>query len=137
MAGGGDPDNRRDFPGGWASDPRNAFEASGRTAEQQDVWLHVQRLLRLRASRPDLRTGATGHLHVDEQRYVYRRGRTVVALNNDTARAEVRLPAEVLANTTLGAAAPAGDALGLCPAPRREAGGAVTLSIPARAGCVF
>jgi hypothetical protein len=48
------------------------------------VWSHVQRLLRLRAERADLRTGATGQLHVAEQSYVYRRGRTVVALNNDT-----------------------------------------------------
>ena len=26
MPGGGDPDNRRDFPGGWPGDPRNAFD---------------------------------------------------------------------------------------------------------------
>ncbi len=32
MQGGNDPDNRRDFPGGWAGDAHNAFEASGRTA---------------------------------------------------------------------------------------------------------
>ncbi|MGD0790528.1 MAG: hypothetical protein ABR920_02050 [Terriglobales bacterium] len=38
---GDDPDNRRDFPGGFPGDPRNAFTASGRTAEQQDVFAHV------------------------------------------------------------------------------------------------
>ena len=32
LPGGGDPDNRRDFPGGWAGDPRNAFDPSGRHA---------------------------------------------------------------------------------------------------------
>ena len=130
LPGGNDPDNRRDFPGGFAGDARNAFEARGRTAEQQAVWTHVQRLLRLRAERSELRRGDTEHLHAGEQTFVYRRGRTVVALNNDTKPAEVRLPA---------AALPANlpdDALGRCPAPRRDAGG-VTISIPARTGCVF
>ena len=126
MPGGADPDNRRDFPGGWPGDARNAFEATGRTAVEQAVFEHVRTLLRLRAERPDLRRGGTEHLHVGEQTYVYRRGRTLVALNNDTTAAEVRLPALDLAE----------DALGLCPPPRR-AGGGVTLVIPPRTGCVF
>lgn len=126
LPGGNDPDNRRDFPGGWSGDPRSAFEATGRTADQQAIWTHVQRLLRLRSERADLRRAATEHLHVGEQAFVYRRGRTVVALNNDTSRVEIRLPVMSL---------PA-DALGLCPAPRRDAGG-MTLVIPPRTGCVF
>jgi glycosidase len=126
MSGGNDPDNRRDFPGGWPGDPRNAFERSGRTADQQSVWAHVQRLLRLRAERSELRRGAMEQLHAGEQTLVYRRGRSVVAINNDTKPAEVRLPAMELAD----------DALALCPAPRREGGG-VTVVIPPRTGCVF
>lgn len=134
MSGGGDPDNRRDFPGGFPGDARDASAPegpSGRTADQQAVFAHVQRLLRLRAARADLRRGATEHLQVGEQTYVYRRGRTVVALNNDTKPVEVRLPAAALPNGAL-----PNDALGLCPAPRRDGGG-VTLTIPARTGCVF
>ncbi len=126
LAGGNDPDNRRDFPGGWPGDPRDAFTAAGRTPEQQDVWAHVQRLLRLRAARPELRRGAPEHLHAGEQTFVYRRGRTVVAINNGAAPAEIALPAMQL---------PA-DALGLCAPPRRDARG-VTLVVPARTGCVF
>jgi len=126
LPGGGDPDNRRDFPGGWPADPRNAFEPSGRSAAEQDVWAHVQKLTRLRAQRADLRGASTENLHVGEQSWVYRRGRSVVALNNGTSPAEVRLPAMELA----------GDALGLCPAARRDSGG-VTLTIPARTGCIF
>jgi glycosidase len=127
MPGAGDPDNRRDFPGGFPGDARNAFEASGRTPEQQGVWAHVQALLRLRAERADLRRGATQHLHVGEQTYVYRRGRSVVALNNDAAKpAEIRIPA-----TELPAAA-----IGGCAAPRRDAAESV-ITIPARTGCVF
>ena len=126
MPGGNDPDNRRDFPGGWRGDTRNAFEASGRTPEQQSVWSHVQRLLQLRASRTDLRRAPMRHLHVSDQAFVYARGRSVVALNNDTAAVTVRVP-----GVSLGA-----DALGVCAQPRMEAGVAV-VTIPRRSGCVF
>ena len=67
MPGGGDPDNRRDFPGGFPGDARNAFEASGRTPDEQAVHAHVRALLRLRADTPALRRGATRNLHVAEQ----------------------------------------------------------------------
>ena len=45
MPGGDDPDNRRDFPGGFPGDPTNAFTSAGRTAEQQDVFAYLQSLL--------------------------------------------------------------------------------------------
>src|SRR5258708_9728735 len=35
MRGGDDPDNRRDFPGGFPADAHNAFEAAGRTPEEE------------------------------------------------------------------------------------------------------
>jgi len=126
LPGGHDPDNRRDFPGGWRGDARNAFDAAGRTAEEQATWGHVQRLLRLRAERPDLRRAPMENLHVGEQVWVYRRGRTVVALNNETRPAVVRFAAPSLPP----------DALGLCGPPVVE-GGQLVLTIPARAGCVF
>jgi glycosidase len=126
MAGGNDPENRRDFPGGFPGDARDAFTAAGRTPVQQDVWTHVQALLRLRAERAELRRAPPEHLHVGEQSFVFRRGRTVVALNNDTSRVEVRLPAMEL---------PAA-AVGGCAAPRRESDATVVV-IPARTGCVY
>ena len=135
MPGGRDPENRRDFPGGFPGDARDAFAAAGRTPAEQDVWTHVQRLLRLRQARPELRTGAMVHVHVADQQYVYLRGRTLVALNNDTAATTVRLPLAALP-AGLAAGAPPADALGACAAPRRE-GDALVVTIPARAGCVF
>jgi hypothetical protein len=81
----------------------------------------------VRSERADLRRGATEHLHAGEQTFVYRRGRTVVALNNDTRPAELRLPLANLPN----------DALGLCPTPHQDASGVVTIVIPPRTGCVF
>ncbi|MEO6443951.1 MAG: alpha-amylase family glycosyl hydrolase [Gemmatimonadaceae bacterium] len=126
LAGGNDPDNRRDFPGGWPADPRNAFEAAGRTPEQQDVFSHVQRLLRLRAQRSDLRGPRTEHLVVEEQLFVYRRGGSVVAINNGPQQAEVEIPVPRLAP----------DALGIC-GPGRSTSTGVRVVVPARSGCIF
>jgi glycosidase len=128
MPGGGDPDNRRDFPGGWPGDPQSAFDSAGRSAEQQATFRHVRDLLKLRASRADLRTGTMTNLHIAEQSWVYRRGRSMVALNNDTKPVDVRVPAPTW---SVGEAA-----LGGCPAPRTE-GGELVMTIPARSGCVY
>jgi neopullulanase len=126
LPGGNDPDNRRDFPGGWPNDARNAFTASRRNAQEQDVWQHVQKLLKLRAERADLRRAATQHLEVGDQTYVYRRGRTVVAINNDARPIEVRVAA--LESLT--------DALGIC-SPARRDGNSFVIALPARSGCVY
>jgi neopullulanase len=122
LAGGSDPDNRRDFPGGWASDSASAFEERGRTAEQQAVWQHVQTLLRARAEHADLRRGRTEHLVVTDQQFVYRRGRVVIAINNDTTVSTITSPEPVSGR----------DVLGACAVP---SGNAVT--IPAHTSCVF
>jgi glycosidase len=126
LPGGNDPDNRRDFPGGWPNDPRNAFEAAGRTAAEQSLWLHLQQLIRLRKERADLRRAPMQHLHVGEQTFVYRRGATVVAINNDVRPAEVRVAA--LQATT--------DVLGIC-AQAQRSGDVFVVTIPPRSGCVF
>ncbi|HSJ13783.1 MAG TPA: alpha-amylase family glycosyl hydrolase [Longimicrobiales bacterium] len=127
LPGGNDPDNRRDFPGGWPGDARNAFEPAGRTPAEQDVFEHVRALLRLRAGREELRHGRMEHLHVSDQVYVYRRGGSLVALNNGVEAAEVPLP-----GIDVGSAA----VLGPCLAPRRDAQAAV-ITLPARTGCVY
>ena len=57
MRGGDDPDNRRDFPGGFGPSSPNAFTREGRTREQQDVFAALQRLLALRQKHPSLQTG--------------------------------------------------------------------------------
>ena len=42
LPGGGDPDNRRDFPGGWLGDAQNAFTREGRTREQKELFGYVR-----------------------------------------------------------------------------------------------
>ncbi len=71
MAGGGDPDNRRDFPGGWSEDSRNAFTVEGRTPEQQATFAYVQTLLRLRREHPALSSGRLWDLASDESTFVF------------------------------------------------------------------
>lgn len=126
LPGGNDPDNRRDFPGGWPTDPANAFESAGRTAVQQSVWSHVQRLLAIRGQRADLRTGRMEHLVANDAVFVYRRGSTIVALNNAKTESKVMLPAMRLGS----------DLLTTCAAANTSAEG-TAITIPARAGCVF
>ncbi len=126
LAGKSDPDNRRDFPGGFPGDARNAFEASGRTPEQQDLWRHLQTLARIRAERADLRGDAMRTLVLGEQLWVYQRGRTMVAFNNDTAAVTARIPIGLLGD----------DLLGACGAPQ-PSGLAVEVRIPARSACIL
>jgi neopullulanase len=86
MPGGGDPDNRRDFPGGWPGDPQNAFTESGRTPEQQKIFVPVRELLQLRRTHSALRTGRLFHIFSDDDSYVFVRQnddeRLLVVFNN-------------------------------------------------------
>jgi glycosidase len=92
LAGGGDPDNRRDFPGGWAGDAHNAFLESGRTPQEQEIFAHVQRLIALRKSDASLAGDRpTVNLYSAEQQWAFLRGSTVVLINNDAKRATIEL----------------------------------------------
>src|SRR6266403_586802 len=86
MPGGGDPENRRDFPGGWPGDPQSAFTEQGRTPEQQRIFSAVQNLLQLRRRHPALRTGKLFHVFSDSDSYVFVRQtddeRLLVVFNN-------------------------------------------------------
>jgi glycosidase len=88
MPGGPDPDNRRDFPGGFPGDPRNAFTKEGRTAVENDVFEHLKLLIKLRAVLPALRRGSLLQLYDEEQQTVYVRTlgaqRVIIAINNDS-----------------------------------------------------
>jgi glycosidase len=86
MPGAGDPDNRRDFPGGWREDKQNAFSEQGRTRAQEDLFSYVKGLLRLRREHPALRGGRLWHLFSDETSYIFARDseeeRLLVVFNN-------------------------------------------------------
>ena len=96
MAGGNDPDNRRDFPGGWREDAHNAFEAAGRSPEQQSLLTQVQRLTRLRAGSDALRRGRMVDLLVGDRAYAFARvtaaEQMVVVINNAPDAVTLHIP---------------------------------------------
>ena len=83
MTGGGDPNNRRDFPGGFpaaASSPaspeaqgENAFAPAGRTSAQQAAYSGIQQLAALRRAHPTLACGAEQVLASGPDLLVYAR----------------------------------------------------------------
>jgi glycosidase len=136
MPGGDDPDNRRDFPGGFPGDPRDAFTASGRTAEQQDVFAHVQSLLALRKNHAALRTGKQWHIGWDDTYYAFLRAlpeeKLLVVYNNAPKTVELNIPVE---NTPLETAQQLQTVFGNTSAELVT--GKVRVSLPAQTMAVF
>jgi glycosidase len=102
MAGGDDPDNRHDFPGGWPGDARNAFTEAGRTPEQQAIFEYVHDLLKVRREHEALSTGRLWHLEADDTSYVFAREsedeKLLVVFNDAPQSRELRVP---IADTAL------------------------------------
>jgi len=83
MNGGADPDNRHDFPGGFAGDAHNAFTKAGRTATEEDVFEWTSGLLKLRATYSALRTGIEQNLFADENVFAFVRSPDEVGCTPD------------------------------------------------------
>lgn len=77
MQGGEDPDNRRDFPGGFAASQSSAFSSTGRTPEQQQTFAVLKNLLTIRRLHPALQAGDEQVLHADNDVLIF--ARTLVA----------------------------------------------------------
>lgn len=90
----GDGYVRRDVPGGWPGDAVNQFEASGRTAVQNEAWNFMQTLLKWRKGNEVIAKGKMKHFMVNQGVYVYERswgGKQVVVMLNGS-RQTVDLP---------------------------------------------
>ena len=139
MPGGADPDNRRDFPGGFPGDARNAFTAGGRTAEENDVWNHLAKLGALRKELEPLRRGRSLDLLDEEQQYAYARltdkAAVIVIFNNDTKPAEVSFDITFI-NKQIPVEATLRDALGNL-ADIKVNDGKVKAMIPARSAGIY
>jgi glycosidase len=57
MTGGDDPQNRKDFPGGFPGDAANAFTGAGLSADARSMQDWVRSLIQLRDRTPELQTG--------------------------------------------------------------------------------
>ncbi len=92
----GHGDIRKDFPGGWAGDAKNAFTRQGRSDAQNEIFDFMQRLLKYRASSAAITKGKLLQYIPEEGLYVYFRqseGQTVmVLLNNSHSAKNVDMP---------------------------------------------
>jgi len=104
MEGKDDPDNRRDFPGGFSSGPnpdtRSAFNAAERKPQEQEIFGWTRSWLVLRAQHSALRTGQLVDLFCDDDVYVYARKDSndcvIVALNRSDKRSQIQVsPASI------------------------------------------
>lgn len=100
MEGKDDPDNRRDFPGGFPGDSRNAFDSSGRKPKEQKMFEWTRAWLGLRAAHSALRNGNLTDLFYDDDVYVFgRRDQNetlIVAFNRSEQEKKVSLPVNVV-----------------------------------------
>ncbi|MCU1266923.1 MAG: hypothetical protein JWM21_3241 [Acidobacteria bacterium] len=85
MEGGEDPDNRRDFPGGFARDTHDAFQAAGRSKNEQRMWEWTRDWIRLRREHSAIRHGRLLDLFYDDDTYAFARrdqNETVIIIVN-------------------------------------------------------
>ncbi len=138
IGGGNDPDNRRDFPGGFPGDQQNAFTREGRTPEQQQVFEHVRQLARTRAELEPLRRGRLVNLYIAEQQYAYARTTprqaVLVVFNNDTKPATFEFD---VTGVNLENNARLVDRLGVLNGDTRVENGMIKVTLPARSASIL
>jgi glycosidase len=97
MEGKEDPDNRRDFPGGFPGDKRSAFTAEGRTPTEQRMYDWTRNWIRLRRRHSSLRDGRLIDLFYDDDTYAFARQdgseTVIVAINRAAQEKKVTIPA--------------------------------------------
>jgi glycosidase len=98
MPGGKDPDDRHDFPGGFAGDAHNAFTKAGRTAAEEDVFSWISGLLALRAEHPALQSGLEQNLFADQDLFAFVRSPDGTGCAPDHSAAPARDRILVVAN---------------------------------------
>lgn len=77
---------RKDFPGGWKSDKKNAFKKTGRTKQENDSYQYVSTILNWRKTAEEIHHGKLKHFQPIKNIYVYVRytatKSTMVIINN-------------------------------------------------------
>jgi len=137
MEGKEDPDNRRDFPGGFPGDKRSAFAAEGRTQTQQRMYEWTRNWIRLRSKHSSLRDGRLIDLFYDDDSYAFVRQDqseiVIVAINRAAQDKNVTIPVGSIGvkdrSELIALIGP--------PGTRRVTNGQVTLTVPARTAMAF
>jgi glycosidase len=90
----GDADIRKDFPGGWNNDSKNAFVKSGRTDEQQKFFDFTSKLFQWRKTNEAVHFGKMKHYIPENNVYVYFRytdnKSVMVVINNNTSNQTIK-----------------------------------------------
>ncbi|MEZ5306644.1 MAG: alpha-amylase family glycosyl hydrolase [Pyrinomonadaceae bacterium] len=73
MAGGHDPFNRDDFPGGWNEDKISKFDPSGRNGQENEMFEWVSSWIRLRRASKAIQSGTTRDLQYSDSIYAFSR----------------------------------------------------------------
>ncbi|MBL4568220.1 MAG: glycoside hydrolase family 13 protein [Flavobacteriaceae bacterium] len=104
----GDGDIRKDFPGGWKGDLKNAFKASGRTAKQNTYFNFTKKIFNWRKTNTAIHVGKTMQYLPENNVYVYFRYTTsqkvMVVINNNPNAQEFDLNrfSEMIQNSKTG-----------------------------------
>ena len=109
MTGGHDPDNRKDFAGGFAGDAANKFTKEGRTADEQKMFEWTKNLINFRKQSEELKFGKTTDLFYDNESYIFMRrsglsyathteGKVIFAFNFSNESRTITFPKNALGN---------------------------------------
>jgi glycosidase len=86
---------RSDFPGGFPGDSPDCFTSSGRTSEQNELFLFFRKLISVRAKYRSLSSGALMHLPPVSNVYLYTKKlgseTMLVALNGNNSAEEISI----------------------------------------------
>ena len=110
---------RKDFPGGFPGDPRNAFTAEGRTPEQNDMFNWLSALLHWRQGNNVIIKGKMTQFIPKDGIYVVARTlgnkHAVTIINGTTQQREMKLDrySEVFGNATVARDVPTGKTVNL------------------------
>ncbi len=104
----GDGDLRRDFPGGWESDEKNAFTGKGLSKKEIRIQNFFRKLLNWRKENPVIHTGKLTHFVPENGVYVYFRyndkKKVMIILNKNDKNHHLKLErfSEILGDCTKG-----------------------------------
>ena len=84
---------RLDFPGGWATDKVNKFEAAGRTEKDNLIWNHIAALANFRKTSSALSTGKMMQYVPEDGLYVYFRydAKQTIMIVMNTSKVEKKI----------------------------------------------
>jgi glycosidase len=137
MEGKEDPDNRRDFPGGFPGDPRSAFTASGRTEKERRMFEWTRAWISLRAEHSAIRNGRLTDLFYDDTSYAFARQdrseTVIIAFNRGAQEKKITVPAGAISVRDGSELVPLLGASGIS----RVANGNATLLLPSRSAVAF